>query len=157
MQKIVLCDIDGCLIDSSYRVNTFLLKGDHENYRSHMHTDKVIEAGALIYGALHDAGLRLVWVTARMDRPEYREATKGQIIQALDIKKVDDHDLIMRQVGAGVSDVDYKVSVAKSLMAKSLMSSEPAPKIVLAFDDRPNIVAAYRSLGLVAYHTAEGY
>lgn len=58
--------------------------------------------------------------------------------------------LLMRQDSDKEPDPVFKL---KALARKGIHPSD----VLIAFDDRPSIVAAYREAGIVAYQTAEGW
>lgn len=141
---IALFDIDGCCVDSSFRAEHIEL--DFERYLALHATDKPILQGVMIYSLLMDVpDMEPVFITTRGEEQRTNtEALLESIFPDREFK------LLMRPEGDRRKDVEIK----QELLEKNGIHPED---VFIAFDDRPVIVEMYRSLGIVAYQTAEGY
>ena len=140
----VLFDIDGFIIDSSFRNEH--VEVDFERYLALHTTDKPILQGVMtasLYMGI--ATIEPIFITTRGE--VQRENT-----QAL-LESIFDHsnfELWMRKAGDDRKDVEVK----RDLLAEHDVQPED---VFIAFDDRPVIIDLYRSMGIVAYQVAEGY
>lgn len=142
--KYVLCDIDGCCADPGLRHH--LYEEDYAQYRAMHFLDAPIEAGVEVYrGLMNNPDLKIVFITSRSEdqRPE-----TSILLERLFSDLGADYDLWMRPMDVDLHCADLK----KNLLLKNLSPSE----VLLAFDDLDSTVAMYRSLGIVAYQTADG-
>jgi hypothetical protein len=147
-RPLVLCDIDGCCIDPEERVRN-LLHGDYEGYVAGHSNDKPIVAGWLVYGLLiSHPDVQVVFCTARQE--DQRAITEGQLSQHFGEA---DFWLWMNPSEVYLnngSDAKIKLGLLEAHGYKP-------EDVVLAFDDRPSIVEAYRKVGITTYQTAVGY
>jgi hypothetical protein len=151
-QKIVVCDIDGCLIDSSHRTGLYF-SGDHAGYFAASKDDKVIPQGQHVYRAFYDVpGVLQLFVTSRGDWGTYREVTLGQLRDFVG-PKIADHQLLMRPKGVQgldvMSDEVYKAWAVEN-------AGYSLADVWMAFDDRECVVEMWRRRGVVCYHTQPG-
>jgi len=142
--KTIIYDIDGCCIDSTFRHEH--VQVDFKRYLELHPTDKPIMQGVLVYTLLLELqDFRHVFITGRGE--EERESTTA-ILERLFHGKT--FELLMRPADDRRPDVEIK--------GELMQQNGIWPKdVFLAFDDRPVMVEFYRSLGIVAYQTAEGY
>jgi hypothetical protein len=148
--KLVICDLDGCLINSSHRTAHYF-KGDREAYIKATVNDTVIPQGAHVYRAFYDnPAFHMLFVTSRGDGPEYRGMTLHQIHEYVGPKITNDQ-LLMRPPGlhglAKMSDEDYKPWIVQQ-------AGFDLADVFMAFDDRQCVVDMWRARGIVCYHTA---
>lgn len=131
--KAVLVDLD----------NTLALIGDRDPMHGHLcHTDTLCEATALVLNALtHVEGLRFVILTGRNETA--REATATWLADRIYFDR-----LIMRDPSDWRPAAEYKTAM---LDEKVL----PYFDVILALDDDPDVIAAYRERGLVAWQVRE--
>jgi hypothetical protein len=150
--KIVVCDIDGCLVDSSHRTDLYF-SGQREAYVAAAKDDKVIPQGQAVYRSfLMGSGFYQLFVTSRGDWPDYRAATLAQLHKFVSPTITDDQ-LLMRpkdKEGLNVmSDEDYKPWAITN-------AGFHLDDVWMAFDDREDVVAMWRKRGVVCYHTQPG-
>lgn len=140
-QKTILLDIDGCCVDSTARSPLF--KTDHDEFMAQHHTDKQIAAGAFIYGMIMGrADVRPIFITGRDER---QRAVTLQILCKMFGPR--SYEVWMRATG------DYRPAAEVKLEMMIQRGLDPT-SVLLAFDDDPEVVAMYRELDIIAYHTA---
>jgi hypothetical protein len=142
----VLMDIDGCCLNNAERWAR-LQSGvtTYKQYVEEGHTDTPIPMGCVIYAMLIASPLKTVFNTARNE--DLREMT-GLQLEAL--FPAHDCAVWMRPHGNEMDDPELKLW---QLERHNIKPSQ----VVLAFDDRPSVVEAYRKLGITAYQTDTGY
>lgn len=139
----VIFDIDGCLSDDRWRRN-LIAKNDSPNrygeYHSKMESDKHFPASlALLHAA--SASKKIIFITARPVL--YQKETITWLKNVTGMKVEIDYKLIMR------SSHDYSASpVLKSYVARQMAAA--GYNIVMAYDDRDDVVSAYQNLGIQA-------
>lgn len=147
--KLIVCDIDGCLVNSSHRTAHYF-NGDRAKYIQATKQDTVIPQGAHVYRAFYDTpGFHMLFVTSRGDSPEYRQLTLGQLQEYVG-PKVNTEQLLMRPPGLHgldkMSDEEYKPWIMQQ-------NGFDLNDIFLAFDDRQVVVDMWRARGVMCYHT----
>lgn len=145
---LVLMDIDGCCINSDERWSMLSdNEVEYEHYKTLHHIDKPILAGCVIYSLLlNHSKLCCVFLTSRSE--DQREQTEAQL-RLLFGHNVD-FMLWMKPMGNTDPCMEYKLWMLEQ-------NGYRPEQVVLAFDDRPSVVEAYRAVGITAYQTATGY
>lgn len=143
-RRLVVLDIDGCLIDSFDRL-PHLLQGDRETYDKLHPTDRVIPAGQMIYQMLlrWNAQFDCVFITSRSACA--REYTLNQLTAALNLSR-SEITLLMREVGCDEPDVVLK----PRLLAEAGYDPED---VLLVVEDSATMNAHWRSLGITCWQT----
>jgi hypothetical protein len=143
-------DIDGCCNNLDYRWKMFQSGDwDYDRYVRSMPFDEHIPAGVAIYKAMMDAGHRCVFITAR-SLNQYK-ATFAQLKKMFEDRHFELWMPPSYEFGdKKPADADLKIQMLKERGVDPM-------DVLVAFDDRPSVIAAYRELGIVAYHTAVGY
>lgn len=136
--KLVLMDIDGVIVDSSYRQPHF--DTDFDRYLELHHTDQPITAGVFLTKMfLKQPDIRVVFITSRTDLQ--RDTT------LLLLKKLfgpSAYELWMRTEGDTAPCAEVKL--------KLLLENKVHPNdVLIAFDDLPSNIAMYREIGIVVY------
>jgi len=141
-QRLAIFDIDGCCLNLEARLPHF--DTDYELFQSLWHTDKPIPQGVLVYRLLmKDSTLKPVFLTSRNE--DLRDVTAHQL--RLMFPK-QEYELWMRPSDNKMPCQEYKVLALQS------HGYQPSD-VFIAFDDHSEVIAAYRKLGIVAYHTAD--
>lgn len=141
--KYAILDIDGCCIDSFERVR-YLLKGDYESYLANYDLDTSLPQGVYFYKQiLKDPKLVPVFVTARSEQE--REITLRQLSALF---PQHDFNLLMRPLNnnAEASELKYWLCMQHNIIPEN---------IFIAFDDKPETVAMWRSHRVVCYQTGD--
>lgn len=148
--KYAIFDIDGCCVDNTLRLHLLDPTDNNEAYHAAHDMDVPIPAGVAVYSALMRSGLNIVFLTSRHE--DHRDYTAEQLRTLFGVGLL--HrcraSLLMRQDSDKEPDPVFKL---KALAREGIHPSD----VLIAFDDRPSIVAAYREAGIVAYQTAEGW
>uniref|UniRef100_A0AB39AH74 Polynucleotide kinase/phosphorylase n=1 Tax=Pseudomonas phage vB_PaeM_HTN3 TaxID=3236644 RepID=A0AB39AH74_9VIRU len=141
---IMIFDLDGCVFDDSHR-KSFALEKQWDEYHSLLDKDKLNpHAVARIRNAI-DADLMIFFITGRTDNNYFQ--TRAKIHRDLGIAEHREYELIMREYGNTQPAPEFKRSVALDILKKI----DGLTKIVAAFDDRQDIIDAYKGLGIDAY------
>lgn len=141
---IMIFDLDGCVFDDSHR-KSFALEKQWDEYHSRLDKDKLNpHAVARIRNAI-DADLMIFFITGRTDNNYFQ--TRAKIHRDLGIAEHREYELIMREYGNTQPAPEFKRSVALDI----LKQIDGVTKIVAAFDDRQDIIDAYKGLGIDAY------
>lgn len=144
MSKIVLCDLDGTLSDTSHRVH-FIRGGrrrDYDSFFAASGEDEPIQAVIALVNALALAGKEIHIITGR--REDTREITEAW----LERHDVSYDKLMMRPFSDRTPDHVLKRQWFET-------DYDPAD-ILLALEDRARVVAMYRELGITCLQVAEG-
>lgn len=132
---ILITDLDGTLARSAWRDN---LKPDWDAYHlASMDDDPVLENIALV-NSLHAANWETVCVTTRPEK--WRQVTTEWLFK---------HDVRLNFIFMRADDDYGKSPETKLVLIDSLVKANPK-SIILAIDDREDVVAAYRSVGISA-------
>lgn len=137
-----IIDIDGCVIDSSDRLQ-HLVNGDYKEYLENHHTDKPINQGVWLVHALHMSGCKIVFNTSRDEAT--RELTQRQLEDFLPGLKSDFKLLMHSHVSANPRD-----HAKEKVWALAEAGINPLD-IFLAVDDKTSICEAYRERGIVSW------
>lgn len=149
MKNIIVCDIDGCCIESSERL-PFFLAGDLDSYHENHALDKPLIQGVEIYRMfLANPLFRVLFVTARCE--DARDYTLMQL-QDFISPAITNDQLLMRPRGV------YRDVLPDHAMKPKLLEEKgyKLDEVFMAFDDMRKTVAEWRSLGIVCYQTAVG-
>ena len=144
MKKTVIVDMDGTIADCEHRrhhVDT----GNWPAFFEGMHEDGVFEHTREVVFALHAAGYAIVIVTARPDENDYR----AKSVDWLNRHGFTYDAIYMRKGG------DYrKDNIVKKEILMDLLNDgyEPA----MALDDRNQVVAMWREMGIPCMQVNEG-
>jgi hypothetical protein len=128
---IIITDIDGTLAQSSWRDN---LKGNWEEYHAASKDDKINAPMVALLNELSDF-CRIVCITTRPER--WRKLTNQWLFRY----RVKIPELIMRPNDDFRPSPVLKVALAEAYHLVKI--NQP----VIAFDDRADVCAAYRTLG----------
>jgi hypothetical protein len=145
--KVVIFDLDGCICDDEWRIGRIkIIEGQklYDEYHEGISKDSHLSTGTEI---LHNAIGRdefPIFITARPIK--YRKQTTDWLNSQLGLVNPRDYWLFMRDN----NDARPSVEVKKSAIGV-FMSEYHNREIVAAFDDRPDVVSMYRSLGIKAY------
>lgn len=142
---IVIVDLDGTLSDGTHRLHLLPTKDLHlteswSEFNRAAQNDAPIQDTIDIVNALWKAGMGVVILTGRSDE------VKTETILWLDRHKVKYDWLIMRRAEDNRKDTVIKEEV---LLAIGLQH------ITCAFDDSPNVIRHFRSLGITTYQVTE--
>lgn len=143
-KRVVVFDIDGCLIDSFDRL-PHLLQGDRQTYDALHPTDRTIPAGVVVYQALlKDPYLDCVFITSRSECA--RAYTEQQLMLALGAS-VMASPMLMRPVGENSTpDTELK----PRLLAEAGYTPDD---VLLVVEDSASMTAHWRSLGVTVWQT----
>jgi hypothetical protein len=145
--KIVIFDLDGCICNDVWRIGRIkIIEGQkvYDEYHEGIGEDSRLSMGAEV---LHNAigrGEFPIFITARPIK--YRKKTTDWLRHNLEMANPRDYWLFMRDN----NDTRPSVEVKKSAIGV-VMSESRNREIVAAYDDRPDVVSMYRSLGIKAY------
>lgn len=151
-KRIAVCDIDGCLVDSSHRTAKYF---DHklEEYFAAVVDDTVIPQGQYFYRALyHDPSVHMLFVTSRGDWPNYRKTTLDQLRRYVGPKITNDQLLMRSHEVMSLSRMPDEVYKPWAVEQAGFSLSD----IFIAFDDREVVVQMWRDRGITCYHTQKG-
>lgn len=142
-KRVVVFDIDGCLIDSFDRL-PHLLAGDRDKYDGLHHTDRTIPAGVIIYQALlKDPTLTCVFITSR--RECSRQYTEQQLMLSLGAHSMGAL-LLMRPLEDESADTVLKPGLLSGAGFKP-------EDVLLVIEDSATMNAHWRSLGITCWQT----
>lgn len=143
---VLIFDIDGCIIDQSIRGKSYEQHKNSARYHAEFSTDRAMVSGVFVYSALmRMPNTRSIFLTSRsVSAVEY---TQRQLEQMFGPNVT--YEVVFKNDFVG-SDAEFKIKMLKELGIK------PA-EVIVAFDDRPSVIKAYRELGIAAYQTAEGW
>lgn len=142
---VVIVDLDGALSDGTHRLHLLPTKDLHlteswiEFNRAAQH-DSPIQDTIDVVNMLWKAGMGVVILTGRSDEVE------TETILWLDRHKVKYDWLIMRRAEDNRKDTIIKEEVLRAIGLHH---------ITCAFDDSPNVIQHFRSLGITTYQVTE--
>lgn len=142
---VVIVDLDGTLSDGTHRLHMLPTKDLHltgswsEFNRAAQH-DAPIQDTIDIVNMLWKAGMGVVILTGRSDEVE------TETILWLDRHKVKYDWMIMRRAEDNRKDTVIKEEVLRAIGLQH---------ITCAFDDSPNVIKHFRSLGITTYQVTE--
>ena len=142
---VVIVDLDGTLSDGTHRLHLLPTKDLHlteswSEFNGAAIGDKPIQNTIDVVNALWKAGMLVIILTGRSDEVE----TDTMIW--LDRHRVKYDYMIMRRASDNRKDTVIKEEVLRAIGMKH---------IVCAFDDSPNVIKHFRSLGITTYQVTE--
>jgi beta-phosphoglucomutase-like phosphatase (HAD superfamily) len=141
-RQAVVWDLDGTLADDRARAHFVEVeegkKRDWRSYFDAIEEDPPIAASMEILRALHQAGIRIVFLTGR---PEYTRPKTERWLQANGLTDYD--ELLMRPEREHRPAGLFKVEVIRSLQERY--------ELVCAFEDRIDVADALREAGLPVF------
>lgn len=146
--RIVVGDIDGCIMDNEHRVHHFV-EGRVAEYHSLWEGDRVIEQARVIYSMfMNDLNTIFLFITGRAEH--CRPYTMMQLTNALGT--VDPNQLLMRPDEL-TSQMMHDLKLKPHLLELAGFELED---VFLAIDDRNSVVAAWRDLGIQCWQPRYG-
>lgn len=143
-KRVIVFDIDGCLIDSFDRL-PHLLQGDRAKYDELHPTDRTIPAGVVVYSALlKDPHLECVFITSRSECS--RAYTEQQLMLSLGAPVMASR-LLMRPLG---EDHTPDTELKPRLLAEAGYTPD---QVLLVIEDSATMNAHWRSLGITCWQT----
>ena len=133
-RQIAIFDLDGCISDDTER-KKFL--PDYAEYHDRLDQDPVMNH-MLVIGQ-HELGREIVFLTARPET--YRVQTLKWLYKAFGDDLVDQCRLLMRD------NSDHRKSPAMKLH-RLITEGIACEEIVIAYDDRVDVLAAYKTYGI---------
>lgn len=143
MKSAVIFDLDGCIADDSHRRHLLpeepAHNGDYDSYHERMDLDPAINVQHVLGWAEMDEAPEIIFLTARPEK--FRRETIRWLCKVFGVKNK--FSLIMREADDFRSSVVMKPEKLKKLMDQCA--------VIAAFDDRTDVVEAYRDLGITAW------
>jgi len=150
LPDIAIFDLDGCLFDDEHRLPliNMSLEGDarYEAYHADQHVDLVLEAGVSYLKKAAEQNLLVVFLTARPIK--YFEVTLSKLGRHFHKLLDGRFPLHMRPDGDKRTSVEFKRSKVREIIAKA---KDEGREVVVAFDDRQDVVDMYREEGVPAW------
>lgn len=138
MARVVLCDIDHTISDAAWR-DGMMGKVSWDDYHLASANDKPIAATVEIIRALFNSGFEIVGFTARPDK--FRRMTIDWLVK----NEVPVGEILMRK------DTDFRPAPAiKLALLKDRFGEKPADQVLFLLEDREDVVAAFRALGITS-------
>lgn len=142
---IVIVDLDGTLSDGTHRLHMMPTKDLHlteswSEFNKAASNDAPIRNTIDVVNALYRAGMAIIILTGRSDEVEIDTCLW------LDRHGVKYDWLIMRRASDNRKDTVIKEEVLRTIGMRH---------IVCAFDDSPNVIKHFRSLGITTYQVTE--
>ena len=141
MKAIMIFDLDGCISDDSSRRHLLMRQDGFDLYHALINDDPPMNSVYFTQQLEKRKSTRLAILTARPER--YREQTQQWIKRNFDLD-MDEYVMLMRPntgENANANSPDLKTRMVRSLGCSM-------DNIVLACDDRPDILDAYAELGI---------
>jgi phosphoglycolate phosphatase-like HAD superfamily hydrolase len=143
-KRVVVFDIDGCLVESNHRLD-HLLQGDRATYDALHPQDTTIPAGVVVYSALlKDPHLECVFVTSRNE--SCRDYTERQLMHALGPCVTASKLLMRANRDEWIPDVELK----PRLLAEAGYTLD---QVLLVVEDSAAMNAYWRSHGITCWQT----
>lgn len=144
-KPIVVCDLDGTLSDGSHRLHLLPTENLHltESWREFNRAaagDSPIKSTIAVINGLWVSGFAIVILTGRSDEVRY------ETCKWLNENGVKFDEIIMRRQEDNRKDTVIKEEALRAIGLDN---------IVCAFDDSPNVVKHFRSLGITTYQVTE--
>jgi phosphoglycolate phosphatase-like HAD superfamily hydrolase len=136
MKFIALVDIDHTVSNSFWR--DAMIGGDWDAYHAAAIYDRPLHDTVAMIRALHDAGWSIYGLTARPSK--WRKMTLDWLL-AHDVK-ID--EMLMRE------DEDYRPAPAMKIALAKQKFGELRGVVTVVFDDRDDVIAAFRAEGVTA-------
>lgn len=142
--KAVYSDLDGTLCNCEHRRH-YVETGNWASFFAGMCDDTIISHTETALRALHAAGYAIVIGTARPDEANYRQMT----LEWLDRHNIPYSAVYMRDGGDYRKDSIVKVEILERMLNDGW-------DIQFAFDDRDQVVRAFRDYGLPVFQVNDG-
>lgn len=150
MEKIVICDIDGTIADTTHRLKyvvapegaTDFVK-DWKGFFAAMGDDPVREDVALRLKQLHKDGYTIAFVSGRPDT-YFNQTIEWLVRNGLDFVWI----LFMRSANDSRPDTEVKAKIYDQYFADK--------KVELVIDDRPSVIRMWREKGLTVEDVGKG-
>lgn len=148
-KRAVIFDLDGTLADPTHRLHHLDGEKDWKAFHDAMDEDPPVEGVLALIRIMHAAAERgegidaVLIATARHDDPRYVEKTKAW----LEVNEAPHHAIYMRR-----NDDSRPDHVVKADILQRMIDDGYEP--VLAVDDRPAVVAMWRSYGITTLQCA---
>lgn len=147
--RALIVDLDGTLADVEHRIHHLAGEPDWNAFHADMENDPVIEGVAelvrlLKAGAPADDPIAVLAVTARHDDPRHEATTRAW----LELANVPFDRLYMRRDADARPDVIIKAEILDRILEDGYLPQ-------WALDDRPDIIAMWRTHGITALQCAD--
>jgi hypothetical protein len=129
----ILVDIDHTLSDAGWRDS---MMGNWDEYHGSAHADQPIMDMVLLINSLHDQRWNIVGLTTRPEK--FRQQTLRWLMQY----NVKMDEVLMR------ADDDFRPSAISKVALAHERFPDFANEVMLVFDDRDDIVAAFKAQGV---------
>lgn len=144
-KPIVVCDLDGTLSDGSHRLHLLPTENLHlteswSEFNRAAAGDSPIKSTIAVINGLWVSGFAVVILTGRSDEVRY------ETCKWLNENGVKFDEIIMRRQEDNRKDTVIKEEALRAIGLDN---------IVCAFDDSPNVVKHFRSLGITTYQVTE--
>lgn len=144
-KPIVVCDLDGTLSDGTHRLHLLPTEDLHlteswSEFNKAAFGDSPIKSTVAVVNGLWMSGFAIVILTGRSDE------VMADTFKWLNENGVKYDTLIMRRKEDNRKDTIIKEEVLRAIGLEN---------IVCAFDDSPNVVKHFRSLGITTYQVTE--
>lgn len=144
-KPIVLCDLDGTLSDGSHRLHLLPTENLHlteswSEFNRAAAGDSPIKSTIAVINGLWVSGFAVIILTGRSDEVRY------ETCKWLNENGVKFDEIIMRRQEDNRKDTVIKEEALRAIGLDN---------IVCAFDDSPNVVKHFRSLGITTYQVTE--
>lgn len=144
-KPIVVCDLDGTLSDGSHRLHLLPTEDLHlteswSEFNRAAAGDSPIKSTIAVINGLWVSGFAIVILTGRSDEVRY------ETCKWLNENGVKFDEIIMRRQEDNRKDTVIKEEALRAIGLDN---------IVCAFDDSPNVVKHFRSLGITTYQVTE--
>jgi hypothetical protein len=143
----ILCDIDHTISNAFPRDNLIGGEGGWDAYHSASEADEPIDEMVRMINALQEQGFVIVAITARPEK--WRQLTLSWLVR----HNVRIDELLMRPEAEFRPAPEIKVDLAKKRFGEELNAL-----VAFVLDDRDDVCAAFRTLGITALqvHAANG-
>ena len=150
LPDIAIFDLDGCVFDDEHRLPLIdmELDGDarYDRYHAGQHVDFVIDDAEELIKKATDQNLLVVFLTARPAK--YNTSTIGKLSRHFNKFLDGRFPIYMRPDGDTRTSVEFKRSKVREIIAKA---NDEGREVVVAFDDRQDVVDMYISEGVPAW------
>jgi hypothetical protein len=152
-KKIAIFDLDNCLSDDSRRLHLLPVPGScceaYEEYHSDCGNDPVLNRNLILEHIAKDDFV--LFITARPDK--YRETTLQWIYSNFPLIEMEiSHHLLMRKFGDSRPSPILKVELLSEFLRLYSLGPED---VIAAYDDRGDVLAAYREFGVSCVFQAD--
>lgn len=141
LRDTFLVDIDRTIFDDQWR-DPMIGSATWDEYHAAAVDDKPVPETVQLIRDLHKAGNTMIGLTSRPDK--WRKMTMEQLIK----HDVPLDDLIMRPEGNFQTSPDLKLSLAQQALGNEIIKH----RVAFIIDDREDVIAAFKAIGLSALH-----